>query len=281
MPPRFPISSASWRRASSGPTHLSQPVFIECFPTLERIPGLAHGLTTRAGGSSRGPFQGLNLGLTTGDDRDTVLSNRRLAAAALGFEDITFLEQVHGRRVVCLDRMPATPEAADGTVTDRPGLLAGVLGADCPGVLLVHPERRALAVVHAGWRGVVAQVVAAAIDTLARRYGAAPDALHAAIGPAISAPRYEVTTDVAVQVRSALAGADERLVARTILAGRPGHAHVDLVQGIRAQLLGAGVTAERVAVHGDCTFGKPESWFSHRRDGARTGRHALLAGWTR
>jgi YfiH family protein len=206
--------------------------------------------------------------------------NRRRAAEALGFETVVFPRQVHGSRVVAVeDARPAAPDEADALVTDRPGTLLGVLGADCPGVLLAHPARRALAVVHAGWRGVAAGVVEAAVGELARRYGAQPDGLLAAVGPAISAPRYEVSTEVAERVVRALEGAGSEHVRRTVLAGRPGHVHVDLSAAIRGQLERAGVPAERIEVHGGCTFGEPERWFSHRRDGERTGRHALLAGW--
>src|SRR5262249_25561315 len=136
-----------------------------------------------------------------------------LVAQALGASSrIAFPRQVHGTAVVVLDDMPAGPIGdADALVTAMPGLAVGVLGADCPGVLVVDPVRRALAVAPAGGRGTVAGVLTAAIRTLTTRYGSQPGDLRVGLGPGISARRYEVGPDVADAVRASSPHASDAL----------------------------------------------------------------------
>jgi len=187
--------------------------------------------------------------------------------------------QVHGAYVTVV-RAPdqETQEAGcDGLTTDRTGILLGVLGADCPGVLLVAPVQRALAVVHAGWRGVAANIVPAAVSLLVQTYDVRADGILAGIGPGISAARYEVSDAVAAGIRAAIPVTAHSHVVRP---GRPGHAHVDLGAALRAQLMASGVPPGSIEVHPSCTFEDPR-FFSHRRDAGVTGRHALVAGWLR
>lgn len=245
------------------------------FPSLLEVAGLAHGVTTREGGVSVGRFASLNLGRSTGDAAQAVLENRRRAAAGLGFCGLVSARQVHGARVVEVRDAGADPGEADALVTDRPGLLLAVLGADCPGVLLVDPRRRALAVVHSGWRGTLAGVSAAALRELTALYGTRPEDLRAAVGPGISARRYEVGPEVA-EALAPLAGREDGLLAR----GRADRWHVDLSGLIVRGLVALGVPPEAIEVSRLCTFDEQERLFSHRRDGAHAGRHALLAGFT-
>lgn len=214
------------------------------------------------------------MGRGCGDVHTTVLRNRERVCAALGFERFETPRQVHGDAVVAVDG-PAPVEGCDGLIVSRPGLLAGVLGADCPGVLLVAPARRVLAVVHAGWRGVAAGIVPRALGLLSTDHGVEPGALRVGIGPGIAAARYEVSAEVADAIRAALPPAVHREV---VQAGRRGHAHVDLQAAIRAQLVAGGVAAASIETHPACTY-DDERFFSHRRDAGTTGRHALVAGW--
>jgi YfiH family protein len=222
------------------------------------------------------PYDTLNLGLGCGDRRQDVLENRARLSRALGFPRVLFPHQVHGCGIVRVKGPRAEPGEADALIVDRPRILVGVLGADCPGVLLVAPQRCALAVVHAGWRGVAARVVPATVARLAREHGVRPSELRAAIGPGISAARYEVEDDVAAQVLRAVPESPAR--AALTAPTRPGHATLDLVEALRLQLLGCGLPAESVERHGACTAGEAR-FFSHRRDHGRTGRHALVAGF--
>jgi polyphenol oxidase len=244
------------------------------FPGLAGVAGLAHGVSTRQGGVSTGAFASLNLGRRTPDRREDVEENRRRAAGALGFAAFVGPRQVHGVRIAEVRDAADDPGEADGLTTDRPGVLLGVLGADCPGVLLVDPARGALALVHAGWRGVAGGIVPAAVEALARRYGSRPDALRVAVGPGIGPEAYEVGPEVADALRAAVGG-DGPGLAR----GRGDRWHADLGALIERQLVSAGVPHASVERDVRCTWREADLLFSHRRDGERAGRHALLAGW--
>lgn len=245
------------------------------FPGLAGVSGLAHAMTTRSGGVSAGPFASLNLGPRTPDLPTAVAENRRRAAVALGFVTLVSPRQVHGAHIVEVREADAQPGEADALMTDRPGVLLGVLGADCPGVLLVDPRRRSLALVHAGWRGIVAGVAPAAVKALALRYGCAPGRLRAGIGPGISQAVYEVGPDVAEALSASAPGA------RACLArGQTDRWRADLAGLLELQLRASGVPAEAIERSPYCTHRDATLFFSHRRDGVSAGRHALLAGWT-
>lgn len=246
------------------------------FAALEGVPGLCHGLTTRAGGVSEGGFASLNLGRSTPDEPVAVAENRRRAAAALGFAAFTSPRQVHGTRLVEVVRAGQEPGEADGLFTDQPGVLLGVLGADCPGVLLVDPVRRALAVVHAGWRGVAAGIVPTALARLRERYGCEPARMLVAVGPGIGQDAFEVGPEVAEALERTAPG-----VPGALRRGRGDRWHADLARVIAQQATASGVPAGCITIAPQCTHRDHTLFFSHRRDGARAGRHALLAGWAR
>jgi YfiH family protein len=244
-------------------------------PGLLGVPGLRHAVTTRAGGVSSAAWSSLNLGRSSGDDPANVAENRARVTAALGFERLVVARQVHGRGVVDLADLEAEPPEGDAILAGEPGGLVGVLGADCPVLLLVDPEARALAVVHSGWRGTVAGVAPAALAALASRYGANPERVLVGLGPAIGPARYEVGPEVVDAVADAIPGASA-----CVLPGPRGRCRLDLLGLIARQVEAAGVRPENVSALGACTFEEEARFFSHRRDGARTGRHALVAGWS-
>jgi YfiH family protein len=247
------------------------------FPGIAAIPGLVHGVTQRAGGVSVGPYASLNLGRSTGDEPAAVDENaRRLRARLGGPRALRFPHQVHGARVETLEGPGETPWGpADAAVTAEPGLGVGVLGADCPVVLVVDPVRRALGVVHSGWRGTVAGVLPATIRRLGERYGSRPSDLRVGIGPGISAARFEVGPEVAHAVREG-----PPAWASALAAGRADRFHLDLGEVLWRQALACGVPPASIDRMAHCTYDDEERCFSHRRDGPRTGRHALVAVWT-
>lgn len=215
------------------------------------LPGARVRFTTRAGGVSEGPYASLNLGRWTDDDPAAVAENRRRAADGA---PIAYARQVHGVDVVPLDAQPSPDgiEEADGVVTRVHGVAAMVLTADCVPVALATPD--AVAMVHAGWKGLSGGVLEAGVAAL-RSDGP----VHAAIGPAAGACCYEVGPEVA-----------ERFPAWA-MSGRL----LDL-KGVAAARLRAAGVAEVVDV-GRCTMCEPDVFFSHRRSGGVTGRQGGLA----
>ncbi|MEW6583637.1 MAG: peptidoglycan editing factor PgeF [Actinomycetota bacterium] len=224
--------------------------------------------TTRAGGVSDGACRGLNLGAAVGDDDARVRENRRLLCAHLGVaaERVTMGMQVHGatvRRVAAPTRpgrflggLTGWPEG-DGLATATPGLPLVVLAADCLPILLWDRDGTTVGAVHAGWRGLVAGAVEAAVAATGD-----PGRAAAAIGPAIGPCCYPTGGEV----RDAFAVRFGDAVVR----GRA----VDLAAAARVALRAAGVPAAHVREYGDCTACDAERFFSYRRDGAGTGRHA-------
>lgn len=220
-------------------------------------------VTGRAGGLSAPPWDTLNLADHVGDDPRAVAGNRGRVAAAIGGPELAVVRAEHGNRVRYVTE-PGTAEAGDVLVTDRTGLGLLVLAADCVPLVVVAPDVRALAVVHAGWRGVAADAVGEAVEFL-RGMGAQVPRLLVRIGPSICPRCYEVSK----QVQREVAAAAPPAVAETS-HGTPA---VDLCAGVRWQLQRRGV--DRIVVDGRCTFQTP-GLYSHRRDGV-TGRHGIAA----
>lgn len=228
----------------------------ECFDPA-RIGALS---TTRHGGISQGPPASLNLGVNNGDDPERVAHNRRRVAAQAGGE-VCWLNQVHGREVIHLDDWHEGV-AADAAWTDRPGRVAVVQTADCLPVLIAHRAGRAVAAVHAGWRGLAAGIVERTIVSL----GQPRNELIAWIGPSICGRCYQVGDEV----RAAL------------VARHPGFGDHFLADGERWRADLKAIARHELAAHGvsvhdsgRCTMGEPEHFYSFRRDGT-TGNLASL-----
>jgi len=221
---------------------------------------IAHGFLGRRGGVSQGAMWGLNTGFGSGDDPSAIEENRRLAIdSVLAGAELATVHQVHSARAVRADRPWPNDERpqADAMVTDRPGLLLGVLTADCAPVLLADPAAGVVGAAHAGWRGALAGVTdstIAAMETL----GAARDRIAAAVGPCIAQASYEV--DEGFRSRFlAQDGANQRFFS----LGEAGKPHFDLAGYVRHRLLAAGL-GEVEVLHLD-TYAEPDRFYSFRR----------------
>jgi YfiH family protein len=238
-------------------------------PTVPLGPAVCALAVTRAApGCSAGPFARCNLGARSGDDPHAVAANRaRLATAFALPSPPRFLRQVHGRTVVRFrgEEPSGFEPEADAAWTDRPGVVLAVLSADCVPVLIACADGSWVAVAHAGWRGLAAGVIPALLERLPSTAGR----LRAWIGPAISAEGYEVGSEV----REALLRRDPRHEA-CFQSNPRGRHQLDLRLAARQQLEAAGVHDIEIAPH--ATDREPALWYSHRRDGGRTGRFASL-----
>ena len=226
------------------------------------LPGGRAAYSTRLGGVSTDAYASLNLAILTGDGREAVRENRHRLASALGLraEGVLIGRQVHGAEIARRDAAP-NPSAyaepgpdlpeVDGQATERPGLAPLVMVADCLPVALAGT--RGVAMIHCGWRGLAAGIVARGAEEVA--------ATAAAIGPGIGACCYEVGDEVLAEFDDLGDGVSE---------GRM----LDLREVARRLLERAGVSS--VISTDLCTSCNPELFFSHRRDGERTGRQAGL-----
>lgn len=234
---------------------------------LELLPGIRHGFFTREGGVSAGIYGTLNTGLGSDDDRTAVRENRRRIAAHLGAEfagrpltDIATNYQVHSALVRVIDQPDPDgqrPEA-DALVTRTPGLAIGALTADCTPILFADASARVVAAAHAGWRGAVSGVIEATVDAM-QRLGARRTAIHAAIGPTIAQPAYEVGPEFEAQF---LCQSPDNACFFTIPEGRD-RAHFDLPGYCRARL--AALELAGVEDLGLCTYANESLLFSYRR----------------
>jgi polyphenol oxidase len=235
-------------------------------------PEFHHGFGTRAGGVSSPPYDTFNLGFSWGDQRESVLENRRRLRAWLGADHLFLVRQVHGPSVVAV-REGDTPEQvagheADAMVTAVPGFALGAMSADCVPLLFADPRTGACAAAHAGWRGVVAGVATATVQALARAHGSRPANIRVAMGPSIGPCCFEVGPEV-VDAFRALRSADASVVIE-----RPGRKpHIDLRRSLTLELQAAGLDPAHIDPGGECTKCDPqERFYSYRRDNTRTGQ---------
>ena len=266
-------------------------------PELSKLPWLVHGFSTRQGGASQLDGQRvLNLGFTEWDARENVKHNRARLQAAVGAQDLKLVSllQFHSDTILHFEAAPSEPARADASVTKTAGLLLTVQTADCVPILLVDPKNRAVAAVHAGWRGTLARIVEKAIGRMQMQFGSQAADLLAAIGPAIGGCCYEVGTEVAAAFSGQFANAaeffdelrtgDEPNPLQWLNMMPPGHQPppkkvlLDLRKANRSQLEAAGIPASQTFVSDLCTGCRRDLLFSYRKEGAQSGRMMAVIG---
>ena len=278
-------SSFPWTtRTQSGLKLLQTPAFT-------KLPWLLHSFSTSPGGvTNLNGEKVLNLGFTDWDTRENVLENRRRFQSAAGAPDLPLitLKQFHSDVIHLFDSTPSDPCRGDASITNRPGLLLAIQTADCVPILLVDPKKRAIAAIHAGWRGTLARIAAKTIGKMQMHFGTNPRDLLAAIGPSIGPCCYEVGTEVATQFLSQFPDApayfdefrtgDEPNPIQWLNMMPPGHQPppkgvlLDLRKANRSQLLAAGLRPQNIHTIDLCTACRPDLLFSYRKQRPQSGR---------
>lgn len=288
---------------------------------LARYSWLLHAFSTRGGGTSRGACRGLNLGFIESDKRKTVEQNRLEFFAAIGARRFALadLKQTHSTHVFQVVRgganearfipaggdapLPAKdrPPSGDALVTNQAGILLAIRAADCHPILLADSRRRAIAAVHAGWRGTLARIAEKAVGIMRATFGSNPRDITAAIGPGIQACCYGVGEEVVSAFHGRFVNAaryfgpaavDQEAAALALKYPNvflspfpPGHApvgqaiaHLDIAAVLREQLLAAGLAPAKIHTSELCTACRTDLFFSHRKEGSRTGRMMAVIG---
>jgi polyphenol oxidase len=244
--------------------------FANLEPYADRV---RHAVFTREGGVSKAPFDSLNVSFSSVDDRAAVGENRARCAGALDLTPsrIVCAGLIHGTATAVVESGSGTPlpdgsrviENVDVLITATPEIGLLVTAADCLQVLLYDPDTPALAMAHAGWRGLAGGVLTSAVLAMSERFGSRPARLLAGIGPGLgpccaefSDPRRELPPWFATYIRDR---------------------HVDLWAAARDQLAAAGLTPVGMAQQAICTVCERHRFFSHRGDKGRTGRFAAIA----
>lgn len=245
------------------------------FASLSSIPNLSHVVVAKP----------CNLAPHTGPEQDLAVPRRKEVCAALqlDFDRLTCPQQVHGVKVARVDASNAGVGRAgretaiadcDGVMTDVAGVPLVAFSADCCLLLIVEPAVHAVGLTHAGWRGVAGGGARVLVEEMQRAYGASPERMLAAIGPAAQPCCYEISDDLAEQLAASPEVGPDMLT-------RPAEKwHLNMHSALTRQLSQCGLVAEQVERLNLCTI-CDERFFSYRREGAATGRNAVMVGWTR
>ena len=251
------------------------------FPSLDAIPFVRHGFSTRLGGVSEGIFASMNLSFTRGDDESAVRENFRRMGEALGIsaENMVISAQTHTVNVYNATEADrgrgVTFERGytdvDGLLTDRPGVVLCTQYADCVPLFFADPVKRVVATSHAGWRGTAAGIARVTVERMASDYGCRPADIVAAIGPSIGRCCFEVDTPV----YEAFSKVDV-FDAECFEAKENDKFHIDLWEVNRRFMLSAGVKAGNITVTDLCTRCHPDVFWSHRATGGQRGSLAAF-----
>jgi len=268
--------------------------FLE-FPKLSGLSGILHGVFTRKNGKSKGPFQSLNVSFGVGDTDKTVLENRKIISQCFSDNDLVFLDQVHGTRIIvyskehlfyrvsntndCFkDEYSETMSAqtdisgieserkfeADAIVTDIPGKLLVIQVADCQSVLIYDPVQKVAANVHSGWRGSINNIIGSTLKVMENSFGCHTRDIVAGIGPSLGPCCAEFVNY-------------KNEIPELFWKYKNDNNYFDFWSISRDQLCEAGVLPENVDLSQMCTKCDLERFFSYRGEGI-TGRFAALIG---
>jgi YfiH family protein len=233
---------------------------------FESIPGILFGMSTFDGGVSSGKF-GLNLSFNVNDLQENVIKNRNRFFTSLGIVEsqVAFTEQKHTTNIAVVD-LPGSNENCDAIYTDRKNIFIAISIADCTPVMLYDNGSKAIAGIHAGWRGTAGRIVEKTIREMKRRHNTKAENIIAFIGPSAGKCCYEVNDDVAKQFPKECSDKKEN-----------GKYLLDVKHANMIQLLEIGVLNSNIEMHPDCTIHNTK-YHSFRRDGNQSGRMFAIIG---
>ncbi|HMM06132.1 MAG TPA: peptidoglycan editing factor PgeF [Clostridiales bacterium] len=238
-------------------------------------------MTTRVGGVSEAPYEGLNLGLHVGDDSSAVIANRRLLLDANRWREGAFVtaKQVHGDGVLYVDASfggrgfsdyESAIDDTDGLFTAERDLVLATFYADCLPLAVFHPTLKLLGLAHAGWQGTYRNIGAALIGAMGAKWDFEPEELWCATGAAIGPCCYQVDADFYQRFLERYPDSDP-----WFSAGEKGKYRFNNEKANVALLQKAGVKRENISVLGLCTACHDDLFFSYRKGAGKTGRHGL------
>ncbi|MFL5752149.1 MAG: peptidoglycan editing factor PgeF [Bacteroidia bacterium] len=236
---------------------------------FEPFKGLIAAQSTRLGGISPKPFESLNLGLSTGDERANVEANRKIFFDELGISETELASsgQVHGADILIADK-PQHGQCYDAVMTIKKGLFVGVSVADCTPVLIYDCGTGAVAAIHAGWRGTVQQITLKTLDKMKLEFGTKAEDCYVYVGTCISEKAFEVGNDVAKEFNDSFKRFDDEKQKY----------FVDLKKANLQQLVNAGVAPHQIEVSTQCTVLNNDRYFSYRKEKGQTGRMLAVIG---
>ncbi|MGP1907410.1 peptidoglycan editing factor PgeF [Metabacillus sp. JX24] len=270
---------------TQNPLNLQHETYLNS-PDWEQLnEDLVIGFTTKNGGVSSGHFQSLNLGLHVHDDPASVTENRKILASAVNMpiEHWVYADQVHDSSIYkarkedrskgTMNYASAVPET-DGLYTDEEGLMLSLCYADCVPLFFYEPEKRLVGTAHAGWKGSVLDIGGKMARTWTLKEGVSAQSIYAIIGPSIGPCCYTVDDYVIDRVNKALSNAFPSPYEEV----SAGQYSLDLKLLNKYLLLNAGLSESRILTTPLCTSCESSLFFSHRRDGGKTGRMAGFIG---
>jgi len=248
---------------------ISSPIIsFDIFNTLQ---GFKHGFSTREmiGGMSSGPFYNLNLGNFKHDKKRHIEHNRALFYQRLHINsaNVAYPHQVHSATVRLINH-PGQYTDCDALITRRSNIYLSIQTADCFPLFLIEPQVKAIALVHAGWRGVLKHIIEHTIAMMTEHMDADPAKMMAAVGPGLKSECFEVRSDVYQEVPEEFCfshpASDKR--------------YIDLAGFITKKLIDLGLKTENIEASDLCTKCRPDLFFSYRRDGIKSGRMMGVLG---
>ena len=253
------------------------------FPFLKETGFVKHGFTTRHGGTSKGEFGSLNLGFARGDEAHDVTKNFLNVGKAMGIhvKDMVFSKQSHSTNVQVVgaaDRGNGITKVqnfrdVDGLVTNVPGVCLVTFYADCVPLYFVDTKKKAIGLSHSGWRGTASRMAVKTLNKMRERYGTVAKDVKVAIGPSICQDCFEVSEEVAMEIRKHF---PRDMWGELYVKKENGKYDLDLWRANELLLLDTGVRPDNMVVTNLCTSCNKDSFFSHRRMGEKRGTMAAF-----